>query len=123
MIGSMIDMTPIYTVQRKIEESEMRLRTILDTDPECIKLMDEDACLLDINRAGLQMVEEEHKEKLLGKSVLPLVDAKQQKAFARMVKDAFKGKSGAIEFEMITSKGNRRWCELSVVPFLNTDKK
>ncbi len=123
MIGSMIDMTPIYTVQRKIEESEMRLRTILDTDPECIKLMDEDSCLLDINRAGLQMVEAEHKEILIGKSVLPLVDTKQQKQFARMVKDAFKGKSDAIEFEMITMKGNRRWCELSVVPFLNTDKK
>jgi len=40
-----------------------------------------------------------------------------------LVKDAFKGKSGATEFEMITTKGNRRWCELSIVPFLNTDKK
>ncbi len=123
MIGSMIDMTPIYTVQRKIEESEMRLRTILDTDPECIKLMDEDACLLDINRAGLLMVEADNKDKILGISALQLVDGSQQKQFARMVKDAFKGKSGNLEFEMITFKGNRRWCELSVVPFLNTDKK
>jgi len=123
MIGSMIDMTPIYTVQRKIEESEMRLRTILDTDPECIKLMDEDACLLDINRAGLLMVEADNKDKILGISALQLVDGSQQKQFARMVKDAFRGKSGNLEFEMITFKGNRRWCELSVVPFLNTDKK
>lgn len=123
MIGSMIDMTPIYTVQRKIEESEMRLRTILDTDPECIKLMDENACLLDINRAGLQMVEAQSIDLLIGKPVLPLVDEKQQKDFLKLVKDAFKGKSGAIEFEMVTTKGNRRWCEISVVPFLNTGKK
>ncbi|HOZ69672.1 MAG TPA: PAS domain S-box protein [Chitinophagaceae bacterium] len=123
MIGSMIDMTPIYTVQRKIEESEMRLRTILDTDPECIKLMDEDACLLDINRAGLQMIEAASIEMVKGKSVLPLIDEGQQQQAIRLIKDAFKGKSGTLEFQMITLKGMKRWCELSVVPFLNTDKK
>ncbi len=123
MIGSMIDMTPIYTVQRKIEESEMRLRTILDTDPECIKLMDENACILDINRAGLQMVEAERIELLIGNSVLPFADTSQQKQLEKIIKEAFKGKSGAMEFEMVTLKGNRRWCEINVVPFLNTDKK
>ncbi len=123
MIGSMIDMTPIYTVQRKIEESEMRLRTILDTDPECIKLMDEDARLLDINRAGLQMVEADSIDMIKGKSVLPLIAERQQHQVAQLIKEAFKGKSGTLEFEMITMKGTRRWCELSVVPFLNTEKK
>lgn len=123
MIGSMIDMTPIYTVQRKIEDSEMRLRTILDTDPECIKLMDENACILDINRAGLQMIEADRIEVIIGKSLLTLVDTRHQKPLAKLIRDAFKGKSGAIEFEMISLNGNRRWCEINVVPFLNADKK
>lgn len=122
MIGSMTDMTPIYTVQRRIEESEMRLRTILDTDPECIKLIDEEIRLLDVNKGGLQMMDADRLEDIIGHSFLELVDPRQQKQTARLVKDAFKGKSGALEFEMLTLKGDRRWCEMSIVPFRNTEK-
>ena len=122
MIGSMTDMTPVYNVQRKIEESEMRLRTILDTDPECIKLIDEEIRLLDVNKAGLQMMDVARLEDIVGHSFLELVDPRQQKQTARLVKEAFKGKTGALEFEMLTLKGNRRWCEMSVVPFRNTEK-
>jgi PAS domain S-box-containing protein len=122
VIGSMIDMTPIYTVQRRIAESEMRLRTILDTDPECINLFDEEARLLDINKAGLHMVESDDPLEMAGRNFLPFVEPRNQKQVAKLVKDAFKGHSGAMEFEMTTLKGNKRWCEITVVPFRNPDK-
>lgn len=121
MIGSMVDMTPIYTVQRKIAESEIRLRTIMDTDPECIKLMDEEARLLDINKAGLQMIESERLDYIIGQSLLPLVAEEQKKMAKKLLKDAFAGKSGRLEFEMITLKKTHRWCEIHVVPFRNTE--
>lgn len=121
MIGSMVDMTPIYTVQRKIAESEIRLRTIMNTDPECIKLMDEEARLLDINKAGLQMIESERLEEVIGQSLLPLVSEGQKKKAEKLLKDAFAGKSGRLEFEMITLKKTQRWCEIHVVPFRNTE--
>ncbi|HNU13871.1 MAG TPA: PAS domain S-box protein [Chitinophagaceae bacterium] len=121
MIGSMVDMTPIYTVQRKIAESEIRLRTIMDTDPECIKLMDEEARLLDINKAGIQMIESDRLDEVIGHSLLPLVAEKYKKKAAKLLKDAFAGKSGRLEFEMITLKNTHRWCEIHVVPFRNTE--
>ncbi|MBI3138735.1 MAG: PAS domain S-box protein [Sphingobacteriales bacterium] len=120
MIGSMTDMTPVYAAQRKIEESEMRLRTILDTDPECIKLIDRDGCFLDINKAGLLMLETDQMGEILGRSVLPFIADKYKMKAEETIRDAFGGKAGAVEYEMITLKQNKRWCEMNVVPFRNT---
>lgn len=123
MIGSMVDMTTIYAVQRKIEESEMRLRTILDTDPECISLFDPEINLLEINKAGLLMLEETPVSELAGKPFLSYVEEKYRKVVERLLKDAFRGRTGSLEFGLLTAKGTHRWCEMNVVPFRNPDKK
>ena len=39
----------------------------------------------------------------------------------KLIKDAFNGKSGSLEFEMIALKGTHRWCEIYVVPFKNVE--
>ncbi|MGQ0739963.1 MAG: PAS domain S-box protein [Bacteroidota bacterium] len=123
MIGSMVDMTPIYNVQKKVAESENRLRTILDTDPECIKLLDADCILLDINKAGLEMIEGDSLEKVRGSSILSVVADAQKEQAAELVRNTFKGMSGRLEFEMIGLKGAHKWCEVNVVPFRNADSK
>lgn len=120
MIGSMVDMTPIYATQHKVIESESRLKTILDTDPECIKLMDAECRVIDINKAGLSMIEAANLDEVYGKSLLQVVSPEHKNAAARLVKNAFNGKKGNLEFEMIGLKGTRRWCEVHVVPFTNT---
>ncbi len=121
MIGSMVDMTPIYNAQREVAESENRLRTILDSDPECIKLLGPDSELYEINKAGLEMIEADSLEEIKGRSLLMLIDEPQREAAAKLVKEAFNDQSGRIEFEMITLKGNKRWCESRIVPFRNAE--
>ncbi|HUR65401.1 MAG TPA: PAS domain S-box protein, partial [Chitinophagaceae bacterium] len=119
MIGSMVDMTPIYNVQKKVAESENRLRTILDTDPECIKLLDKEFKVLDINKAGLRMIEAAENDILVGHSILSVVSDQYRSTTEQLMRDAFQGIAGRLEFEMITLKGNPRWCEVSMVPFRN----
>lgn len=121
MIGSMVDMTPIYMAQKEVAESENRLRTILDTDPECIKLLGSNCELYEINKAGLDMLEVSEFETIKGHSILPVVAVEQRARAEQLVKNAFKGISGKMEFEMHTFKGNRRWCEINVVPFRNAE--
>lgn len=123
MIGSMVDMTPVYTVQRKIEESEMQLRTILDTDPECISLFDINTGLLEINKAGLQMLGEENNSSQEGMLFLDYVEEPNRKQVQKLVKDAYRGKSGSMEFGLVSRDGQHRWCEMNIVPFRNPDKK
>jgi PAS domain S-box-containing protein len=117
-----------YSIERKknelaLIESENRLRTILNTDPECIKLMGVNCELFEINKAGMDMVEISDFETVRGKSILTVVASAYQEQAAKMVADAFEGKSGLMEFEMITLKGKRRWCEINIVPYRNAEGK
>lgn len=117
-----------YSIERKknelaVIESENRLRTILNTDPECIKLMGRNCELYEINKAGMEMIEIDDFETVKGKSILAVVETSYQAQAAKMVADAFEGKSGLMEFEMITLKGRRRWCEINIVPYLNAEGK
>jgi len=45
----------------------------------------------------------------------------QKEMVEKLIKDAFNGKSGSLEFEMIALKGTHRWCEIYVVPFKNVE--
>ena len=117
-----------YSIERKknelaLIESENRLRTILNTDPECIKLMRRDGELIEINKAGLEMLEIGVFEEVKEKSVLDFVADTFKENAAAVIREAFDGKAGSIEFEMITKKGTKRWCESNIVPYKNAEGK
>ena len=117
-----------YSIERKknelaLIESENRLRTILNTDPECIKLLGPNCELFEINKAGLEMIEIDDFESIKGNSILDFVVDSFKDEAAKMIRDAFEGKSGLIEFEMMTAKGNTRWCESNIVPYKNAEGK
>ena len=117
-----------YSIERKknelaLIESENRLRTILNTDPECIKLLGPNCELFEINKAGLEMIEIDDFESIKGNYILDFVVDSFKDEAAKKINDAFEGKSGLIEFEMITAKGNTRWCESNIVPYRNAEGK
>lgn len=123
---TMLNRSIQYSIERKknelaVFESENRLRTILNTDPECIKLMGRNCELFEINKAGMEMIEIDEFETVKGKSILAVVEPSYQAQAAKMVADAFEGKSGLMEFEMVTLKGKRRWCEINIVPYRNAE--
>ena len=67
MIGSMVDMTPMYEAQKVVAESENRMRTIINSEPQCIKLLDKNGLLLEMNPAGLAMIEADSLEQVKGR--------------------------------------------------------
>ncbi len=121
MIGSMVNMTPVYSAQQKVAESENRLRTIFETEPECIKLLNSNNELLDMNPAGLAMIEADNLEIVKGKSVLGIVSPDYRKVFANLTRDIFKGKTGTLEFEIIGLQGTHRWLETHAVPMRDAE--
>ena len=115
-----------YSIVRKKNElafieSENRLRTILNTNPECIKLLGPNCELYEVNKAGLNMLDIDDFETVKGQSILNVVKGPYRKKVAELVQLAFEGKSGQLEFEMLTIKGTHRWCEINIVPYSNTE--
>jgi PAS domain S-box-containing protein len=119
--GTLLDITLQRIAELRLAESENRLHTIIQTEPECIKLLGPNCELLDMNPAGLSMIEADNIGEVLGHSVLSLVDADYKDSFVNLTREVFNGKSGSLEFQITSLKGSKRWIETNVVPFRNTN--
>lgn len=104
---------------KKTKESEQHLKTILETEPECIKMLDIKGYLIDMNPAGLQMIEADNLEMVKDQSVLNIIDEPYRNSFRSLNQSIFKGNSGKLEFEITGLKGTKRWLETHAVPFKN----
>jgi PAS domain S-box-containing protein len=100
-------------------QSEKFLQTIIDTEPDCIKLLARDGTLLMMNRAGLAMIEAESFDRVRGRPVAPLVVPEYRDAFMNVIAEAFQGRPGLLEFEIVGIKGRRLWLETRAVPLRN----
>lgn len=106
-------------VEQELVENKNRLQTIIDTQPECVKLLAADGTLLEMNPAGLAMLEAESSEAVIGESVYCMIAPEYKQVFQTFNESVCKGSKGSLEFEMITCKGNRRWMETRAVPLHN----
>lgn len=99
-------------------ESE-RWRTIFNISPECIKLVDSEGTLLEINPAGLAMIEAD--ETAIGQNVYSVIAPEYQQAFENLNKSVCEGNKENLEFEIIGFKGSHRIVETHAVPLLNSE--
>ena len=106
-------------VESSLRESELQLRTIIDTEPECVKMLAADGTLLQMNRAGLDMVEADSADQVVGGKIAGLILAPYRSAFSALTKRVFQGESGSVEFEIRGLRGTPRWLDSHVVPMRN----
>ena len=106
-------------IAEAIRESEERLRTIIENEPECVKVVASDGTVLQMNPAGLSMIEAENAEAVIGKSLYPIIVPEHRKAFRDLIESVFRGNKGKLEFEIIGFKRSRRWLEINAVPLYN----
>ncbi len=117
--GVLLDVTDRKRAEESLQESEERLRTIINADPQCLKLLAADGTILQMNPAGLAMIEAENEDVVRGQCAYPLVVSEHRRAFQSIIEQAFQGRSGWLQFEITGLKGTRRWMETHVVPLRN----
>ena len=109
VVGFAVDVTE----HRRVES---HLRTIIESEPECVTLVDQRGRLLEMNPAGLAMVEADSVEVLRGRTIVDLVAPEHRAAFSTLHRRVFAGESGTLEFEIIGLKGKRSWLATHAVP-------
>lgn len=120
MIGIVMDITSRKQAEEALRERENRLRAIIEAEPECCKLIAADGTLLDMNAAGLAMIEVESADAAIGKSVYSLITPEYKEAFQALNESVCNfGHKGTLEFEIIGLRGTRRWMETHAVPLRN----
>lgn len=105
--------------ERELRESENLRRTIVDSDPECIKLIAAAGTVVYINPAGLGMIEADLPEQVIGRSVYPLIAEEDRERYRETNERIFRGDSAIAEFTMVGVRGARRRMESHSVPLRN----
>lgn len=115
-ISSVVDITRRKRVEARLQESEVHLRTIIDNEPDCINIVDAQGLLIQMNPAGLAMIEAEQLEQVAGHPVLELIVPEYREAFAQMHQRVLAGEAMRLKFEVMGLKGGRRLLETHAVP-------
>jgi len=95
------------------------LQAIIDTGPECIKIITADGTLVMMNPAGLEMIQADSAEQVKGKSVLSLVAPEYLDDFKKLIEKIFQGKTGRLTFQMTGLKGRVLWVDTHAAPLRN----
>lgn len=97
-------------------ESEKRLRAIFNTEPECVKLLAADGSVLEMNPAGLRMLEADSFQQIENQCLYPFVVEEHRAAFRALNERVFRGEDGSCVFQIIGLRGGRRWLETHATP-------
>ncbi|MFA7403570.1 MAG: PAS domain-containing protein [Pelobacteraceae bacterium] len=113
------DVSRIKIAEQALREREQFLKLVIETEPECVKLLDRDGALLMMNRAGLNMIDAETFEMVKGHRMCELVNPEYREGFINLTRAAFEGNAGELVFEITGLKGRRLWLESHAVPLRN----
>jgi len=120
-----IDNARLFEVSRKqrthAEESEKRFRAIVETTPECVKLVAADGTLLHMNSVGLSMVQADSSATVIGKCVYDLIALEDRARYREFNERICGGERGSSEFDIVGLKGQRRHMETHAAPLQVTD--
>lgn len=119
LLSMVVDITDRKRAEEAVVASESRLRTILESEPECVKVVDRKGCLVDMNPAGLSMIEADALGPMIGQPVFGLVAEEFRDRYKRLHANALAGGSGYLEFEIVGLKGRRISVETHSVPFID----
>lgn len=108
-------------VARTLRESEARYRAIVEATPECVKLVAADGTLLQMNPAGLRMVEADDASEVLGRSVYNVIAPEDRASFRAFNEQVCRGAGASLEFEIVGLRGTRRRMESTAVPLAGPD--
>jgi PAS domain S-box-containing protein len=121
MFGVVLDVTQRKNMEEALRHNERRLRAIVETSPECVKLVRADGILLHMNAAGLIMIAADNPEMVVGKSIYDLVAPEDRQRFRKFNESVCRGEKGSLEFDIIGLHGARRRMETHAAPLPERD--
>ncbi len=110
------DITQRKQAEAALQEQKNFLSTILENEPECVKLIGADGALLQMNKAGLSMLEVGSVEEANAFGLVNFVLPEHRSAFMDLAGRVFAGETGMQEFQIEGKQGTRRWLETHAAP-------
>lgn len=120
-VGSCLEITDRKSAVLKLAQSEARLRAIFEAEPECVKLVGKNGELLDMNPAGVALMEAESLDSVKGHCIYDVVAPEYCDAVKEMNAAIFKGDTRQLEFKIVGLNGTTRWMYSRGTPLRDAD--
>ncbi|MCP9448088.1 MAG: PAS domain S-box protein, partial [Nitrospira sp.] len=115
-IGILVDQSNLVRAEAARRESERRLRMIIDSEPECVKIVNVDGLIASMNPAGLALLGATSERDILGKSVVSFIHPDDRPTYERFHRMVCAGERGVLTFRLIDLHGRQRHLESHAVP-------
>jgi PAS domain S-box-containing protein len=113
------DITADKMSVKALQSHADRLRAILNHEPECVKTVDLEGNLVEMNPAGLHLIEAGSLAEVQGKPVIDLVHPDDRDLYQMLAEECRAGRASHGVFRIISLKGKIRWMETNSVPLRN----
>ena len=121
IVGLYEEITTRKNAEIALKSSQQHLQAIIDNEPECVKLISPEGRLLDMNPAGLAMLEVDSLEEAQSHTLIDYVVKEWRAPFTNLLKRVMTGENARLEFEIIGLKGTHRWLETNATPLRDSE--
>ncbi|MBT0963140.1 PAS domain S-box protein [Denitromonas iodatirespirans] len=110
------DITERRQAEARLREQKEFLSTILENEPECVKVVGADGVVRTMNSAGLAMLEADSVDEINTHGLINFVEPGFRGAFEHLNQRVLSGESATLEFRLQGRRGTRRWLETHAAP-------
>lgn len=111
--GIMVDITEKKKIQELFNQTQIRMRTILENEPEGVIILDREGNIQETNPGALVICGKQSADDLLKKKFSDLVSDPYKDLFFEMISKVLKGEKSRLEFEL---REPRCWLDVHAVP-------
>ncbi len=102
---------------QELRQSTELVNALIETTPDCVKLIARDGTILRINASGAAMIGAPSPEVLVGRIGYDIVAPEHREAYRKFNEHICDGGKGAFEFDVLGLDGMRRKMDSRSVPF------
>lgn len=120
-VCTLTDINDRMSAEYALRRSEQRLRTILNTEPECVKVLSLKGEIVEINPAGINFLEADSAEMVIGRTAVGVLHKEYADEFNRALGKVSEGEAVEMEYAIKGFKGTDRLLSMQAVPLRNSE--
>lgn len=109
-------LSKIIQQHRALEHQKHLIQNIIDSEPECVKTVAKDGTLLDMNPAGLNIVEAPSITDVRYASVYDLIAPEDRDAYIEFNRRIFNGEKLQMQYDVVGLEGTRKRVDSHAAP-------
>lgn len=122
-VVSHINITDRKKAEESLKQSEEFSRSVFESSPDCVKVLELDGTLHSMNTNGLCIMEIDDLEEFVGKEWMSFWEGDDFYSAQSAVESAGKGRTANFEGFCYTAKKTPKWWDVSVSPVFGQDGK